>query len=326
VTRYAHLQSISVYENQVVLQGQPIGKCGSTGNSDNCHIHFVLYYKGQSIRPEPMGAYQSFIEGRWYTSSNNSYLQFQSWDDKCKTIDPDLLVERFRGESGNIEVNATPFDNRLYYYTDTLCQVSYHPFYDIWSGGGSPCLGESDCDANNNSLGPGQQTFASEFPEDGLPDFVTTKAWTGQSEEEEDETYKFRSLEKMCACCITENVGDIDSPDDIKVMFLLSDGYKEDLHSDWKQVGELQNIRYYNLERGMSHKECVCFQAPEAPRVYNIVACADRTETQDNEDGDVLEKHKSNNCSTEAVFTVFEFPPPHENIAWIAPIINYLLK
>ncbi len=71
VTRYAHLQSISVKQNQWVLQGQEVGKCGSTGNSSSPHLHFALYHNGQATKPEPMGGYSDFSSsGNYYASAN----------------------------------------------------------------------------------------------------------------------------------------------------------------------------------------------------------------------------------------------------------------
>ena len=44
------------------------------------------------------------------------------------------------------------------------------------------------------------------------------------------------------------------------------------------------------------------FTVPSQPGTYNIVACADRIAQYDNGDGDVLEQHKSNDCSTGSDF------------------------
>lgn len=70
VTRYAHLDSISVLEGQEVLQGQEVGKCGNTGIGTGTHLHFVLYLDGSAEIPEPMSGYTNFTEGEWYMSDN----------------------------------------------------------------------------------------------------------------------------------------------------------------------------------------------------------------------------------------------------------------
>ncbi|PIR92111.1 hypothetical protein COU01_03555, partial [Candidatus Falkowbacteria bacterium CG10_big_fil_rev_8_21_14_0_10_44_15] len=69
-SRYAHLNEKPVVSGSV-NQGQEIGKCGmSGGTSTGPHLHFVLYYNGQSVKPEPMSGYTNFLEGGSYTSDN----------------------------------------------------------------------------------------------------------------------------------------------------------------------------------------------------------------------------------------------------------------
>lgn len=168
----------------------------------------------------------------------------------------------------------------------------------------SYCIGGSSWTSPDPGKGGGQsEPDPDEEPKSGLPNFVTPKSWLSP-DGGSTEKYYYQPGEKAYACSITKNIGEADSPSDIKVMFLLSDGYKEDAHSDWEQVGDLQNIRDYNLEIGESKKECTDFNVPNDPGIYNIVACADRTVTSGNGDGDVEEMHKSDNCSTEAVFSV----------------------
>lgn len=51
LTLYAHLDTISVQEGQVVGKGQLIGTVGSTGNSTGPHLHFEIRDFGQRIDP-----------------------------------------------------------------------------------------------------------------------------------------------------------------------------------------------------------------------------------------------------------------------------------
>ena len=50
-TLYGHMDSCSVSVGQTVSQGQTIGTCGNTGNSDGAHIHYTMYKNGGTISP-----------------------------------------------------------------------------------------------------------------------------------------------------------------------------------------------------------------------------------------------------------------------------------
>lgn len=50
-TLYGHMDSCSVSAGQTVSQGQTIGTCGNTGNSDGAHIHYTMYRNGSTISP-----------------------------------------------------------------------------------------------------------------------------------------------------------------------------------------------------------------------------------------------------------------------------------
>lgn len=51
VTLYAHLSEIYVTEGQVIGQGEPLGRVGSTGNSTGPHLHFELRDFGRLTNP-----------------------------------------------------------------------------------------------------------------------------------------------------------------------------------------------------------------------------------------------------------------------------------
>ena len=51
-TVYAHLSKYAVKVNDTVMQGQLLGKGGTTGNARGSHLHLVVNYKGVSINPE----------------------------------------------------------------------------------------------------------------------------------------------------------------------------------------------------------------------------------------------------------------------------------
>lgn len=50
-TTYAHLNSISVVEGQLVTNGQMIGRVGNTGNSKGPHLHFEVIKNGVRVNP-----------------------------------------------------------------------------------------------------------------------------------------------------------------------------------------------------------------------------------------------------------------------------------
>lgn len=57
-TRYAHLDSIVVTQNQHVKQGEKIGTVGDTGftiksGTDASHLHFEVYERGKQVNPLP---------------------------------------------------------------------------------------------------------------------------------------------------------------------------------------------------------------------------------------------------------------------------------
>lgn len=51
-TVYAHLSAYNVKINDIVSEGQLLGKGGNTGNSRGSHLHLEVRYKGKRIHPE----------------------------------------------------------------------------------------------------------------------------------------------------------------------------------------------------------------------------------------------------------------------------------
>lgn len=159
--------------------------------------------------------------------------------------------------------------------------------------------------------GEGYPTQVTDPPTSGLPDFATDsmKAYDLAG----NERYSFSQGETMRVHHVTCNVGDANwagERDDMYVMLLLSRGYKEDSHSEWREAGREQ-IQRGNIDAGTCKSEYFTVNlatinngSPIAPGIYNYVGWPDRKYLEDNGDGEVPEKHKSNNRSTELVFEV----------------------
>jgi surface antigen len=184
--------------------------------------------------------------------------------------------------------------------------------------------------------GPGASTEATENPTENLPDFIMDSLVL--KDNSGNERYLYNSTETIVMHSYSKNIGDANwaafegqqEAEAIDVRFYLSNGYKEDAHNEWIRIG-IQEIQKGNLDMGETKNENASLNlattnggSPLAPGVYNIVACADRNADEDNEDGEVPEKHKSNNCSTEAVFTVQTFG--QQAIKWLVPILNIILR
>lgn len=51
VTTYAHMNSVSVKEGQIVSVGDKIGTVGTTGRTTGAHLHFEVLYNGSFVNP-----------------------------------------------------------------------------------------------------------------------------------------------------------------------------------------------------------------------------------------------------------------------------------
>jgi murein DD-endopeptidase MepM/ murein hydrolase activator NlpD len=56
-TTYAHLSKYGVRENDTIMKGAYLGKGGVSGNARGSHLHLVVNYKGVSINPEYLFAF-----------------------------------------------------------------------------------------------------------------------------------------------------------------------------------------------------------------------------------------------------------------------------
>ncbi len=155
-----------------------------------------------------------------------------------------------------------------------------------------------------------------------LPDFYVKKFWLETPGGTEKYTYSLGDT--IITKARFKNIGEGSCSGDITGHFYLSNGYDEDPHSGdghWRRINA-STTHCSNLEPGETHTETETTIISEwitEPGVYNIVACIDHPQDDHNNGGDYAEEHESNNCSTEAVFTV-------NGYSWLAPIINYILQ
>lgn len=159
----------------------------------------------------------------------------------------------------------------------------------------------------SHGTGTGYFTPATDPVVNGLPDFITRKTWLVN--ESGAESYQYTPNQTISMKAQFANIGPIacTGKKKIKVHFYLSNGYKEDDHSQWQLVGT-DEIKCTNLEPKDTQTETEGLKISSynlAPgSIHNIVACVDHPKTDHNNGGDFAEEHESNNCSTEAVFEV----------------------
>jgi Peptidase family M23/Dockerin type I domain len=112
-SRYAHLKSISVINEQSVTQGQEIGRCGNTGfvlgtsckDHPGVHIHVALYRNGQAEIMEPMSGYTGFENhvDESFLSDNTGIIYECQW----KSQAPSGVANLFPGQAISFSVSYT---------------------------------------------------------------------------------------------------------------------------------------------------------------------------------------------------------------------------
>lgn len=161
--------------------------------------------------------------------------------------------------------------------------------------------------------GPGGASTLTDQSNPSLPDFMVSKIWL--EDLNGNETYTFDRGDEIKIRMILKNIGSDDIPgsDTITTRIYLSDGYKVDPSDNWIRIGNETTLGS-ELDPGETHSETEYFKLWEESHiqvgnVYNLVVCVDRTADHNNGSGAYVEEHESNNCSTEAVFTVSQSAP-----------------
>lgn len=171
----------------------------------------------------------------------------------------------------------------------------------------------SDASGHVGLPGIGIETLATEDPIPEPPDFVTKRVWLQLPWSGGGEIYKYGLGESFDTKAQAANIGDgpckSGEISTITGHFYLSKGYKEDPHSGdgaWRRVDSTVTD-CDNLKPGDTNTETKNTKISDwitTPGIYNIVYCIDHPQDDHNNGGDHVEKHESNNCTTEAVFEV----------------------
>lgn len=319
-SRYAHFSEISVRVNDVVSQGQEVGKMGNTGNvsGSSCaahpgtHLHFVMYYNGQALKPEPISGNTNVgnIDGALFFS-DNYHPGETNVDSYCQKVSPNYLVERFRSSGGNLVVNACPSDGRVYYYKDVSfgsCNVGYIDLFANTDGAGGykVCTGSNSGSPGENygsdpSVGSGG---SSSNPSAQTDLTVSPKEYPSGSDRAYDEGSLIvagTTLDLIATTKVTN--GDVSlgmKSGDTKVTIRGEVSYGD---GSWTQVGDDQGINKDKLTKGAWVPVSWKYTVPASIADGTAMRLRFTTDLKNV----VLEKYEDNNQKTE-VFTVSAVP------------------
>lgn len=332
-TMYAHLSGFIAESGQHVAAGQPIAYSGGkkeapgAGTSTGPHLHFGVHSGagvGVSKRMavyalnRNTGALRYLVTGNTQIASD--FVCDLSTGHSYESRPVGAVFGEFHCEAvsggGVICWKGNPVDcvdgnGHVWYHKNDEGAYLSESSPGTWqkcsqTTGSTSLLAYLEGGYGIGGYGPGIEVIPGEPPTADPPDY-TVKKVTLQTPWG-TEVYKYGLAETIKIRADFKNIGDGDAPGSvqIKVHFYLSRGYKEDSHSDWIRVGE-EIIQSDNLRAGQEKTEfetVVIAQEVPGPGIWNFVACIDHPQNENNNGGDVREKHESNNCSTEAVFEV----------------------
>lgn len=238
---------------------------------------------------------------------------------------PPLVVGNNWSETNTISVcvgdivQFETFDSQLnsivFWYNGAI-STTQQPFPITRPGGDPMDMSKTDdalaVSGNGNNVsnlnGSGITTRATDSQNPNKPDFIVNRNWLETVGGIEQYVFSKNDEIKMKGQFKNIGNGEIGNDETIHSRVYLSKGYKEDSHNEWIRVGT-DETRGDSLDVGETHTETEGLKLWEYSEIqpgktYNIVWCVDRTADQNNGSGDWIEEHESNNCSTEAVFTV----------------------
>lgn len=361
-TMYAHLSGFIVANTttgQRVVAGQPIaysgGKKGASGagTSTGPHLHFGVHRESGVGESVPMRVYaRDQSEGTIDYFSTGSTSDFRcavySSDGKTKLVSGHFYESRPVGSTfsdyqcrrlsdgtilcwqGN-PVDCLDGSDHVWYRKDSegaymSSSVDKHQKCSLNTGQVTNVVAYLEGGYGVGGYGPGGPTEAADPPTPGLPDFI------GESAKFDDGRYSFSQSETHRVHAILGNTGDANWAGDheaIDVRIYLSKGSWKDDSGERIRLG-IQQIQRGNLDVGDHKDEYFTINlltanhgSPLPPGVYNYIVCADRNQDEDNGDGEVSEKHKSNNCTSELVFEVTldpSVPRPNFTVHGLVPL------
>lgn len=285
-TQYSHMKSIddSLSVGMWVAQGRRLGEIGGSGSNDPHrwpdHLHFEV--KRHPVLSETVS------------------------DEKCMTTALKWRLFSYPAVAYGYSPQSNPRDCGYFDPDDFIGKVAVKDLSTDTSLPASPTDGVNG-EYGIQGFGYAYVDEAEQPIPETLPDFITVKTWL--TTPWQTETYQYGKPETMQMHAQFENIGSGNCQNmssSIEVHFYLSQGYKEDDHTQWKRVGT-DLIQCSNLTSNVTHSEeegiDLWIETPEAG-IHNIVACIDHIYDDHNEGGAFPEEHESNNGSTEAVFEV----------------------
>lgn len=337
-TIYAHLSGFIANTGDRVVAGQPIAYSGGNenspgaGKSTGAHLHFGIHQGGGVGESKRMSVYaldrNTGIKKHFVTGDEKTASEFV-----CAVYsDGKKLTSGHFYESHPIGQAFSNYQCRKLSDGSVLCwqgnpvdclDGSSHVWYHKDSDGAyvsssankhQKCSLSTSQSANVFSYleggfgvggyGPGSATEATEPPEPQAPDLIVRKVWLETPWGNQVNLYGTNERPLMKAQI--ENIGDGPPRQTVPGVFILSRGYFKDPQGERRVVGS-DETQPSNLGPGSTHTETESLDIMSlglSPGVWNAIYCVNRDRDDNTTSGAYEEKHKSNNCSTEAVFEI----------------------